>query len=406
MTDETPLSRYRHALERAEAAAAKAPNLLPVCLTRDELQQWLQQEAAAASLWTEVFELDRRLRRLGQTLIDSSPLVDWRQSRQPPKAAWWWFLDQSGPLFNGQNWLWNSLTLTSLALSTSLVVDISARFLTGGADVVGAFSVIAQSLLTLLTAGGVLTQTGQMALEKSLAGLGIHRYRWRLVKLGLSSSLLLSLMGVYGMLPQLSAHFNRRGLEHYVTGVWAEAQYNYERAISLNPANANAHYNLGRLHEDLQQLESAQVSYQLAAQGGLAAAYNDLARLQIQTEQYAEAAVLLQHTLQMPMVQQDIDLQYALHKNLGWVRLQQGRYQEAEAALETAIALDEQYLATQADYRPQASAHCLMAELVELTKEPMAALPFWKICLTRATGLTLKEDAWIAMARDRINQQE
>ena len=247
----------------------------------------------------------------------------------PPNEYWWWFLDLSHPL-NRFDWIWNALTVTSLTASISLVIDISSRFLTGQPGFLSSLAVISPSVLTLLTAGGVLTGAGRTGIEKALSHIGVKQFLWQEVKLGLSGLLLLSLIAFRASLPQISGYFNQWGLHKYRTGDWASAQSDYERALSLDAENAEAHYNLGRLAEDLNDLDKARTQYRLAAQSGFGAAYNDLGRLYIQDKKFSEAVFLLLKLKEMEQVKTDNKLKYAGLKNLGWARLGQQSYIEAE----------------------------------------------------------------------------
>ncbi|NEQ85288.1 MAG: tetratricopeptide repeat protein, partial [Moorea sp. SIO2I5] len=138
-----------------------------------------------------------------------------------------------------------------------------------------------------------LTKAGRTGVEEIISRLGIPKYLWQEVKLGLSGVLLLFLIGFRASLPLISGYFNEQGLKNYDNGDWSSAQSDYERALSLNPDNADAHYNLGSLYEDLQELDKARTQYRLAAQGGLDAAYNNLGRLYIIDKKYSEAVSLL-----------------------------------------------------------------------------------------------------------------
>ncbi|MEM6435699.1 MAG: tetratricopeptide repeat protein, partial [Cyanobacteria bacterium P01_D01_bin.115] len=91
--------------------------------------------------------------------------------------------------------------------------------------------------------------------------------------------------------------------------------------------------------------------------------------------------------------QHDPGLAYALHKNLGWARLQQGRLPEAEAELQQAIALDPE----------RADAYCLLAQTLEQQVQADAALPQWENCLRYAR---VQDDAWIDQAQQRLDAQE
>ena len=186
---------------------------------------------------------------------------------------------------------------------------------------------------------------------------------------------------------------NERGLEKYIAGEWAIAQSKFERAIGLNPDDAEAHYNLGRLYEKLQDLDQAKAQYRLALRGGLDVAYNALARLSIQNKKYPEAVSLLLKGLEI-VPKEDDQVRYALLKNLGWARLKQQRYAEAESNLREAIRLDQK----------RASAHCLLAQVLEERKgAPKSALKEWEICLRYANPRYPEEDIWIGMAQERID---
>ncbi|MBE9117249.1 tetratricopeptide repeat protein [Lusitaniella coriacea LEGE 07157] len=349
-----------------------------------------------------VAELDERLKQQADIITQSVSLDEWRTSFHAASEAWWWFLEPPLHRFDRFDWLWNALTVTSLMASLSFVVDISSKFLSVEPGFFGSFAVIAQSVLTLLTAGGTLTEAGQTAVEKGLSRLGIPTYWRQEAKLGLSVLLLLGLFGFRSYLPKISGYYNQKGLNNYVEGEWSSAMPNYERALSLDPDNVKAHYNLGRLYEDLQEFDKARTQYQLAAQGNFIAGYSDLARLYIQEQKLAEAASLLLYGLEE--VEQDDELQYALWKNLGWVRLEQERWAEAETYLREAIALES--IPAFQDDRP-ASARCLLAQVLEGKPDEQNALREWEACLRYANPTRRpEEDTWIDMARQRIDRKE
>jgi len=264
----------------------------------------------------------------------------------------------------------------------------------GGLNLLGSFAVISQSVLMLLTTGGVLTEAGRKGIEEVLSQLGIKKYLWQEVKLGLSVVLLFLLIGFRASLPQIAAYFNERGLNKYLDGNWSSAQSDYELALALNPDNAEAHYNLGRLYEDLEELDKARTQYRLAAQGDLDAGYNELARLYIKSKKYSEAASLLSRGLELAS-DEDKETRYALWKNLGWAQLGQKRYAEAESSLREAISLDQ----------TRASAHCLLAQVLEGKGAPKSALMEWETCLRYADPRYSEEYDWIEKARQRIDSQ-
>lgn len=88
----------------------------------------------------------------------------------------------------------------------------------------------------------------------------------------------------------------------------------------------------------------------------------------------------------------EIKVQYALLKNLGWLRLLQERYTDSKEALQRAIELHNQ----------QASVHCLLAQIYEAEKELTKAQKEWESCLHYARDDHPDEDIWIAMAQKRL----
>ncbi|WP_424101987.1 tetratricopeptide repeat protein [Moorena producens] len=363
----------------------------------------------------KLVELDSRLKKQAGLITQTVQLADLRTSFHPPKDYWWWFLEAPTHRLDYLDWLWNALTVTSLTASVSLVVDISSRFLTTSLGFIGSFAVISQSALTLLTAGGILTKAGRTGIEDILSRLGIPKYLWQEVKLGLSGVLLFSLIGFRQSLPVISGYFNEWGLDNYYDGDLSTAQSNYERALSLNPDNAEAHYNLANLYEDLQDFKKARTHYRLAAHGGLDAAYNNLGRLYIQDKKYSQAVSLLltglenlqeedikNKLLQKEDIKIQNETQYALLKNLGWARLKQGRYADAETYLRDAIELDK--ILKKEFKQTRAAAHCLLAQVME-KNAPDKALKEWKMCLGYADVRNPDEDIWFGMARERVDAQ-
>lgn len=399
------IKRYEAALTELETELENAVGnlsdevILSVLIARDAVQAELTAVTQIPKRkLIAVTELDGSLKKQARSIAQTVQLADWRASFNPPKEAWWWFLEIPIHPLDRFDWLWSAFQVVFLTGSLSLVVDISSRFLSGGLDVLSSFTVVSQSVLTLLTVGGALTKAGQTAIEQAFLRLGIQQYLWQEIKLGLSGLLLLSLIGFRASLPQIATYFNEQGLEKYIAGEWAIAQSHFERAIGLNPDDAQAHYNLGRLYEDLQDLDQAKAQYRLALRGGLDVAYNALARLSIQNKKYPEAVSLLLKGLEIATKENDqvryTLLKYALLKNLGWARLKQKRYADAESNLREAIRLDQK----------SASAHCLLAQVLEERKgAPKSALKEWEICLRYANPRYPEEDIWIGMAQERID---
>jgi tetratricopeptide (TPR) repeat protein len=73
-----------------------------------------------------------------------------------------------------------------------------------------------------------------------------------------------------------------------------KAEQNYLKAIELDSDNLDAHFKLGTLYEDLQDINQAKKHYLIAAKGGLLEAYNNLAYWYLREGKDAEAVELLE----------------------------------------------------------------------------------------------------------------
>lgn len=377
------------AVEEAQPQPS-SEQILAVLRARDAIEAALtdKTEDPTEGLIT-IVQLDNRLRQQAAPIAQTVKLADWRASLQPPAQSWWWYFEASPSRWDRFDWLWSVLTILCLTISLGLVADISSRFLSGGPDTWATLAVVGQSMLTLLAAGGALTLAGQEAIKRIFASLKIPIQFRQEARLLLAILLLGGLVVLRFSLPDIAIWYNNNGLQNYNAGQLTSAQFDYVRALKLNPDYLEAHYNLGILYEDLQQLDSAKVEYLSAVQGGLDAAYNNLARLYILEEDYAAAVPLLKRGL---LLTNDNEVRYDLHKNLGWARLEQRRFDEGLVELQAAIAILPE----------QAPAHCLLAQVLEGRGDQVGALGEWEMCLKFADSLRPDEDAWIGMARQRL----
>lgn len=388
-------SKFTHALKRYSLAinayeSSSSPTMeqaLDLLLARDGIELVLTDKTQdpPPSVLT-LLDLDMRLRNLAPHLASQVPLSNWRASLNPTPEAWWWFSEPQPHSRDYLDWLWNALAAICFALALSQVADIAPRFLNGGPDSWGAFAVVIQSLLALLPVGGLLSRFGQEALEQWFKKSPIPKTYWQETRLALNVTVVILLFAFRLSLPAIAVLYNNQGLEDYRAGQWANARYNYQRALKLNPDYAAAQYNIGLLHEDLQDFKAAQEAYQLAAANGLDAAYNNLGRLYIREGNYGASIHFLLNGLDKV---EDDEVRYDMLKNLGWARLGQMRYVEAETHLNAALQINTN----------KAPAHCLLAQVYEGQAKLAEAKTEWENCLRYASERNPDEDAWIAMAR-------
>ncbi|MEH2267904.1 MAG: tetratricopeptide repeat protein [Nostoc sp.] len=412
MLDET-IELYQQKLIAIEDASdVSEKQILSVLTARDRIQAALNDitKTSDAQL-LQIVKLDTRLKQQAQKINQLAKLADWRTSLNVPVTSWWWFLPTPSHPLDNFDWLWNALTIASLTASLSLVIDISTRFLSGGAGFLSSFAVISQSVLTLLTVGGVLTEAGRKGIEQTLSRFGIKTYFWQETKFGLSALLLLSLIGFKASLPEISNHFNKLGWKHYQGSEWDNAISDYERAVSLDPDNAQVHHNLGRLYEQLQDINKAETEYRLAVRGDMAVAYSDLARLFLIQKKSNEAMSLLLKAkdvapnLNQTLSEDDKILVYEILKNQGWVKLQQQSYNKAESYLKEAIAINDK-IDLKFRHPTRGSAYCLLAQVLEKTSNPKKALPEWELCNTYGNPRVPEEDVWIEKAQESLKKGE
>ncbi|OUC15155.1 MAG: hypothetical protein B0A82_08380 [Alkalinema sp. CACIAM 70d] len=404
----TALDALIHPPEAPEAPPLEAPSpeaqVLAVLIARDRVQTALTAPNSSLSpaLLCQIPPLDKTLKQHTAIVAPYTQSADWRASFHPDPNAWWWHLESpKSPWSDRLDWIWTAASLTCLTVSLGLIGDIAPRFLSGTPDTFGAFTVSAQSILTLLTAGGALTKTGQEALKRSLKQINCPEKYWP--ALGFTGSIVLvgGLFTLRQSLPQIATTFyTNPGITSYRNGDWSTAEEQFNRALKLNPEDAQAHFQLGNLYEDLQLPDQARPQYRLAIQGGEPAAINNLARLHILKKDYGAAVALLLKALDIDRKQPlNPQAKHAVLKNLGWARLKQKNYPNAEARLLEAIDLHSQHQFTRDEI---ADPHCLLAQVLDAQKETQEALAHWKICNQNANITIPEQDEWVAIAQKRL----
>lgn len=346
--------------------------------------------------------LDRRLRKQSEKITQVADLEDLRTSFHPKAEAWWWFFEAPVPIYWWDRFdrLWNALAIFLSLLSLFALYSISTRFLSGDRDTLGSVVVALQTALTGLVIGGVLTKDGHMTIDRVLTTLKVPIHFKQEGRLLLVTLLLVSLIGFRLSFPLISNAYTFNGAKDYEAGRLVEAQLNYRRAINLNPDNLEARFKLALALEDLGELEDASREYRIVSSSrktdpnalnleGL----NNLARLHILAEDYDEAVPLLLQAQDQVKSEAEY-LRYSILKNLGWARLGQERYDEAEVYLQEAIKVND----------AMAPAHCLLAQVLEELEQPQDAIAVWERCLSSARVADPDEDKWYGMARERLGE--
>jgi len=411
---DTTLKCYEAAIESLKQAGSsiEVKQVLEVLKARDAVQVALkEQKIIPTSGLKQVIELDAALREKAELITKAvncktmEQFAQWRESIDPPAEAWWWRLESLAPPhpWDVWDWLWKGLTVAAWTANLSLLVNLATRFLSGGVGLGGAAAVILPSIFALLQASSELTKAGQEGFDKLLEKLNIPKLYREEAKL--VSALLLSgiLISIWVYLPLISNLYNRNGLKNYNERNLGEAEQDYLKAIALNADNIDAHYNLGNLYEEWQELEKAKKEYQIAVAGDLPDAYNNLGRLQIQDKKYPQAATLLAKGLLVAQKQNsEPEVRYSLLKNLGWVRLEQGRYEEARQTLQAALGIANNPEAVKYISNP-GGAHCLLAQALDKQKQP-TALEQWQKCCQLGSRLNPDEDTWLHLSHEKLSK--
>lgn len=410
------LMQYEQAIADLGQSGYDAQTILATLLVRDAVQAVLKDGTLTAADLVRLDQLDAQFKAYENSISKTSDLGRWRDIYQPDPDAWWWYPKASGAeLKTRYDWLWNGLSIVFLTVSASLILNTASRFWSGGIASAGTLAVAAQSVLTLIVGKGALTESGRAAWEQILKRRGVPEHHWQEWSCAAAGGVLLAVAGIHGSMPLFATWYNGWGLNDYKQDRLASALQNYQVALNLSPDYAETYYNLGVLYEDLQQQDDAIASYQFVVERGPEIvdtttwldANNNLGRLYILQEDYrAAVTLLLQGANEVTGdAATDVNLakvSYSLLKNLGWARLEQNRYAEAETSLDEAIYLLEETLAEDDSVHNRGSAYCLMAQVLDAQELPSEADEFWQTCLKEANQGNPDEDTWLGVYDQRL----
>ncbi|NER80692.1 MAG: tetratricopeptide repeat protein [Leptolyngbya sp. SIO1D8] len=406
------LTAYRDALAPVyQKQSIVTEHVLAILNARDELHAALAQSSAPGTYrLQEIYTLDHQLKKHASTLVAQIDLAAYRDSFPKLPEQWWWFLDKTvkAPQKHPTDWVFKGATTLAWAISVGLLVDISGRFLLGGAGVAGLSAIALSNLLMLLKARSDLTAAGNEGVQLLFERFELSKPQQIRFRFGTTTLLTGALFTFWLTLPTIAEHYNLRGVALHDEGKLGSAEQNYERAISLDPDNLDAHYNLGTLYEDIQALDNAETQYLIAARGDFPEAYNNLARLYLQSPEVNvnRSLAFLNQGLRLADEQKSFpEIQFSLYKNLGWALLQQEEYTFATSALQEAISIYEELSSSDQEYVANpGSAYCLVAQAREATGQK-DALPVWQRCCQLGDRSNPEENAWLTMARDRFDTE-
>ena len=412
------LADYEQALNHLAATDEKTPipekekQSLIILKHRDQLGQLLATNPSALTLDQEkrLITLDEQLRAQAQTVVTTIDLTTYRRSRQILPQAWWWYLDRDwihpGDRFD---WVWKVTRLSLTTVNLALITNFATRLFSSGSGFLGALAIVVPGLLTLFQANSEITKEGEAQAHQLLGFFNVPPHRWEEAKLIATIVLFVVIGGLWWKGPPLlSQLYTNKGLTQYNNNRLARAEENFKTAVSLNPDNNDAQYTLGVIYEDLGNNKAAEAQYRIAFKGGEPLAYNNLGRLLILADKPDDAAQLLWKGLEIIDGNPTIypEHHFTFWKNLGWARLKQKRYSEAEVFLQKALEISESSEAKEFIKRP-AAAHCLLALVLESKMdEQKAALEQWRQCQQKGKIINLDEDKWLGIACQRLKREE
>ncbi len=392
---EQVVASYQKAIEclSQKPSSPDREQLLIVLNAREEVHRALGEHLELDSQTLErIVQLDQLLKQQAPKInaeLDTQ-LKEWRESVLPQNAGWWWTLSEVPK----PNPIWGLISLILITLAIGLTAEVIRRSVGGGVDLL---NIASQSLLVLL-AGSAFTQSGQELVEKALTRFGINRRyhpQWKTIAAAVALAIATA---QYLALPALAKIYtNNLGVRYQQTGNIDKAVESYERAISLDPDYAQAHYNLGTTYEKSLEFDKAIAEYQIALRNDprFYYAFNNLARLYLLRGSESSSANALT-TLNLALDQHPHEqfVLYTIYKNRAWAHLNLKLYALAHDDLKEAFKL-----------KPDgAAAYCLRAQLLEAQKKSNA-IDDWGACVANKTGQEDQLEAvWLSAAQERLQR--
>jgi Tfp pilus assembly protein PilF len=397
------IAKYSEDLSRVEGLKPiGVDDILAISLQRENIARTLGGCELETPLIRTLQGADRRYRKLAETgrLCEADEAIGkFRATLQPRPSAWWWTTDEIAvEADTRKSWFLTLLAALLFGVAVSLSADVAGRFLKDGPDFYGAFGILLQAFVALIT-GATFTEAGRRSLDRLLERISIRRkYRAgaragiALIALGLAALM-------YVSLPLLARLYNDAGVEHSTRGAMSRAIDSLRRAVVVDPDFAVAHYNLGDAYEKTFQTDRAITEYRgaMLLDPKLGRAQNNLARLLLFEGTKISAALEMLDAIVKEAERLGTaappDFSYAAYKNRGWAHLLLKDTAAAEDDLNRALKFNSE----------SASAYCLLAK----SKSDQASRPegsglakdYWQKCLAFAPGDPSLPAVWLSEAR-------
>lgn len=150
----------------------------------------------------------------------------------------------------------------------------------------------------------------------------------------------------------------------------------YKEAIRIKPNVWELHYELGDMYDEFNKYDLAEQQYIMAIKlnGEAVEVINNLSRLRNKNGSYKEAEVLAIKGLNLT---KDSQIKTTLYKNLGWAKLGQKDYIQADKYLQKSREIDP----TKTD------TYCLLAQVQTAMGEKDKAKTSWDVCMIAESNL-------------------
>ena len=324
---ELSIAQYVSLLDKlAEERANSNEIYRDLLLVRDRLARLFRTSSSVApALVTTLAALDQRLQRTRKSLkLDDSEFDNLRSLEDPPKRNWWWYPPDPNPA-------WTIGALFLLTISISILTDFTRRLLNSGPDEIGLLSIAVQGLFAV-GATSTFTKTGRQGLESVFSSLGIAGHYRPAMKLSATLALFIVVFCAWKFLPSRLADYYSDVAFRQQSSSPDAARVNYARAISLNPANVRAHFNLGALYENAYEYDKAAAEYRrtLVIEPNHIRAYSNLSRLLLRGSDSSGALQVADDALKL-QVNEGQEITAALYRNRALAEYGIGLYEQAEA---------------------------------------------------------------------------
>jgi tetratricopeptide (TPR) repeat protein len=312
-------------------------------------------------------------------------LESWRKSISPPESAWWWFLDQSFDIKQG-NVIRNILTGTLMLFVLSLTVEVIRRLWENSSDTLS----VVVTLFTLLLTTSPFVKQGQGISEWFLVHLpfknskNISDLRLTMAALALLTLLILRLWILPG---PLATYYNNSAVKARNGGNSNLAQHLFKRAAALNPERVVPYQNVADLYKEMGMDKQAIEWYQkiIERDANFSPAYRGIGGLYNKNGDYlqAETILLAGLSLQPGHIDETIEIvtRYELLSNLGWSYWGQAKIDMARATLENSLSLEADIKKIGDSQKKEfrfALPHYYLAQIYEQLGEKKLAIEQWE----------------------------